>query len=437
MLALALLVLNHVSVIDVARGVAESDRAVEVEGTRIRAVLPAKDYRPPAGAQILHLAGRYLMPGFVEMHAHVLFPPLDDDGPLPSFDPETARALLRTLLFNGITTVRDPGDATEAAVAVRGLLERGAIVGPRMLTAGRTLTTEPMHHAIYATVTNEKEVREEVDWQANVGVDFIKLYQELPPALVRAGIDEAHRRGVRVIGHLQSTTWNDAARMGIDFIVHGAPWAPEYLAPAARPDYHPSMFGRVYWLEHLDLKSPEVQEMVTALVDHHVSVDPTLMAFRTKFWGNDPRYTDNPRRAEAPPKLWAGFARRSNTANWSPDQYRAARAQWPKLLALVKLMYDRGVLLTVGTDTPFPWIVPGVSFHEELRLLADANIPAAGVLRMATLNAGRALKLNIGAVEPGKDADLVVLTANPLESLSNTERIEMVVKAGKIFKAER
>ena len=340
-------------------------------------------------------------------------------------------------LFNGITTVRDPGDATEASVAVRGLLASGVIVGPRLLTAGRILTTAPMHHALYATVSNEQEVREEVDWQANVGVDFIKLYQELPPALVRAGIDEAHRRGIRVIGHLQSTTWTDAIRMGIDFIVHAAPWAPEYLPPTARSAYQPSMFGRIYWLEHLDLDSPAVQEMVTALVDHHVSVDPTLMAFRTKFWGDDPHYTENPRRAEAPSKLWAGFARRSNTADWIPDQYRAARAQWPKLLALVKLMYDRGVLLTVGTDTPFPWIVPGVSFHEELRLLGDAGIPAPAVLRMATLNAGRALKLNIGSIEPGKDADLVVLTANPLDSLRNTERIELVVKAGKIFKAER
>jgi imidazolonepropionase-like amidohydrolase len=403
MLLLALVVLNHVSVIDIARGVAEPDQAVEVEGTHIRAVLPAKDYRPPAGAQVLVLPGRYLMPGFVEMHAHVLFPPLDEAGrPLPSFDRETVLALLHTLLFNGITTVRDPGDATEASVAVRGLLASGVIVGPRLLTAGRILTTAPMHHALYATVSNEQEVREEVDWQANVGVDFIKLYQELPPALV-----------------------------------HAAPWAPEYLPPTARSAYQPSMFGRIYWLEHLDLDSPAVQEMVTALVDHHVSVDPTLMAFRTKFWGDDPHYTENPRRAEAPSKLWAGFARRSNTADWIPDQYRAARAQWPKLLALVKLMYDRGVLLTVGTDTPFPWIVPGVSFHEELRLLGDAGIPAPAVLRMATLNAGRALKLNIGSIEPGKDADLVVLTANPLDSSRNTERIELIVKAGKIFKAER
>jgi imidazolonepropionase-like amidohydrolase len=313
------------------------------------------------------------------------------------------------------------------------MLSRGEVVGPRLFTAGRILTAAPLRHAIYAPVTNEREVREEIAWQAQAGVDFIKLYQDLPPVLVRAGIEEAHRRGLRVIGHLQSTTWTDAARMRIDFIAHAAPWAPEYLDTAARATYRPDMFGRVYWLEHLDLNSAAVQEMIAALVEHHVSVDPTLMAFRTKFWGDDPRYTANPRRDAAPPKLWAGFARRSNTADWTPGQYHAARAQWPKLLAFVKLMYDRGVLLTAGTDTPFPWILPGVSLHEELRLLAEAGIPTAAILRMATINAGVALKQNIGSIEPGKEADLVILGANPLEALENTERIEIVMKAGRIY----
>jgi imidazolonepropionase-like amidohydrolase len=435
MLALALLVLNHVTVIDVVRGAVQPDCVVEIEGTRIRAVLPAGGYRAPAGALVHDLAGRFVLPGFVDMHAHVLFPPLDEEGrPLPSFDRETSLALLRTLLLHGVTTVRDPGDATEAAVAVRGMLARGEVVGPRLFTAGRILTAAPLRHAIYASVTNEQQVREEIAWQAHSGVDLIKVYDDLPPALVRAAIDEAHQRGLRVIGHVQATTWTEAARMGIDFITHAASWSADYLLPAARAAYRPGMLGRIYWLEHLDLNSPAVQEMVTALVDRHVSVDPTLIAFRTKFWGDDPRYTDNPRRADAPPKLWAGFARRSNTAGWTSAQYRDARAQWPKLLALVKLMYDRGVLLTAGTDTPFPWIIPGVSFHEELRLLAEAGIPIPAVLRMATINAGLALKQNIGSVEPGREADLVILTANPLLSLQNTERIEFVIKAGQLYR---
>jgi hypothetical protein len=90
-----------------------------------------------------------------------------------------------------------------------------------------------MRHAIYATVSDERQVREEIAWQAQAGVDFIKVYQDLPPALVHAAIDEAHRRGIRVIGHLQATTWTAAARMGIDFIAHAAPWAAEYLPEAA------------------------------------------------------------------------------------------------------------------------------------------------------------------------------------------------------------
>ena len=438
MLAVALLVLHHVTVIDVVRGAVEANRTVEVEGGHIRAVLPSAGYRPPSGASVLDLPGRYVLPGFVDMHAHVLFPPLGEDGrPLPRFDRETSLELLRTLLLNGITTVRDPGDATEAAVSVRGMIAQGRIAGPRLLTAGRILTLAPMQHAIYAPVTDERQVREEVARQAQAGVDFIKVYQDLPPALVRAAIEEAHRRGVRVIGHVQSTTWTEAARMGIDFLTHAASWSPEYLSPVARAEYEPSMFGRVYWLEHLDLNAASVQEMMRALVEHHIWVDPTLIAFRTKFWGDDPQYTQNPRRDAAPPRLWEGFARRSNTADWSEEQYRAARQQWPKLLALVKLMYDRGVAMTVGTDTPFPWIVPGVSFHEEMRLMAEAGIPTAAVIRMATIHAAEALKLNAGAVEAGREADLVVLGANPLERLENTERIEMVVKAGEVYRAGR
>src|SRR5205807_6318242 len=102
--------------------------------------LAAAGYHPPAGSVVHDLRGRYVLPGFIDMNAHVLFPPLDDDGrPLAWFDRDTSRALLRTLLLHGVTTVRDPGDATEAAVAIRRMLARGEIVGPRLFTAGRIL----------------------------------------------------------------------------------------------------------------------------------------------------------------------------------------------------------------------------------------------------------------------------------------------------------
>ena len=121
MLAAALLVLQHVAVVDVTRGIVLKDRAVEIEAGRIHSIWPARLYRPPDGATIMNLPGRYLVPGFIDMHAHALFPPLDSDGRrLPGFDRETAFQMLRALLAYGITTVRDTGDSTEAAVVTTG-----------------------------------------------------------------------------------------------------------------------------------------------------------------------------------------------------------------------------------------------------------------------------------------------------------------------------
>src|SRR5260370_3214518 len=113
MVAVGRVVRHQCRVVGVARGVVHSDRAVEIEGPRIRAVLSAACYRPPPGSVVHELPGRYVLPGFVDMHAHVLFPPLDDEGrPLPSLDRATSLELLRTLLLHGVTTGRDPGDPT-------------------------------------------------------------------------------------------------------------------------------------------------------------------------------------------------------------------------------------------------------------------------------------------------------------------------------------
>jgi len=284
-------------------------------------------------------------------------------------------------------------------------------------------------------VKDEAAIRKEIRWQAAAGVDFIKVYSSMTPELVRIAVEEAHAHGLRVIGHLQRTTWTQAAELGIDAVTHAASWSPEILSEADRAGYEQSLFGRVYWLEHLDLKSPEVTSMAEALVRHRVTIDPTLIAMHTKFWGNDPRYTQHPQLGLAPEAFRRGWPTGSFTASWTDDQYRQAQSQWPKLSGLTKLLFDRGVLLTVGTDTPTPWIIPGVSFHEEMALLADAGIPLKDVLRMATANGAKALgkEKSIGAVEAGMRADLVVLRANPLADIKNTREIETVIQGGRIY----
>lgn len=427
-------VLQHVAVVDTARGTLLPDRAVEIRRDRITAVAPSAGYKPPTGARVLDLPGRYVVPGFVEMHAHLFSHPWDEKGELmPRFDREATLEMLRLLLAHGITTVRDPGSETEAAVTLRRMIAEGKVTGPSLLTAGRIVNASSFNPEPFAPVKDEAAIRREIRWQAAAGVDFIKVYSSMTPELLKVAVEEAHAHGLRVIGHLQRTTWTQAAELGIDAVTHGASWSPEYLSEADRPGYDQTVFGRVYWLEHLDLKSPVVVSMAETLARRRVTVDPTLIAMHTKFWGNDPRYTQHPQMSLAPEAFRRGWPKGIFTASWTDDQYRQAQARWPKMQALTKLLFDRGVLLTVGTDTPTPWIIPGVSFHEEMALLAEAGIPAKDVLRMATANGAKALgkEKSIGAVAAGMRADLVVLRANPLEDIRNTREIEMVLQGGK------
>lgn len=183
------------------------------------------------------------------------------------------------------------------------------------------------------------------------------------------------------------------------------------------------MFGRVYWLEHLN--EAAIDEMVRELAKHNVVVDPTLMAMVTKFQGDDPRWTQNPDIKLAPPLVQRSWTFFTFTKDWTPEQYRAAHAAWPKLLRLTKKMFDAGVPLAAGTDAPTPWIVAGPSLHDEMRLIAEAGIPAMEVLRIATRGA---------AISPGARADLVVLAKNPLDDIAYTRSIVKVIKRGVVIK---
>ena len=227
--------------------------------------------------------------------------------------------------------------------------------------------------------------------------------------------------------------------MGIDQIAHAASWEPGLLTEDVRSGYQQDMFGRVYWLENLDLEGEEVLRMLDALVRHDVVVDPTLIAYHTKFFGNDPRWLENPDHELVPAHLVAGWRAGNFTRDWTPQQYVAAQDAWPEMLALTRKMFEHGVRLVIGTDSPTAWIVPGASFHDEMTLLRDAGIPEPDVLRMATSGGAHALGLDqeIGFLQPGYRADLVVLNSDPLERIENTRSILMVVQAGRVVEDDR
>ena len=408
------LVLNGATLIDGNGGPPKTDSVIVIGvSKKIIAITNQTNFRDSlslfnddSGSQItkrvLNLSEKYIMPGLFDMHAHIAGVRKN------SYDQATSENMLEMLLKYGITTVRNPGGPTNETVHLREEVLNGNLSGPEIFTAGRLLNTPEFPIPfVEKQVTTEEEVREEVRNQATAGVDYIKLYVGLKPDLVKAAVDEAHRQGIKVIGHLYLTSWTDAANLGIDFLTHGVPVSP-FLFPEDKQRIFNRTGGGPFdhslWLDLVDLDSIEIRNMIESLVQNQIPVDPTLNVYEAIF-------------------VRQGFADPQNEQRWS------------KVLQLTKMMHDRGVKILSGTDIPNFELVPGESLHHELELLVEAGINTSDVIKIATKNGAEALDLmnQTGTIEPGKQADILILSANPVEDIENTKRIEAVISNGRII----
>jgi imidazolonepropionase-like amidohydrolase len=268
-----------------------------------------------SAANGVNLTGKYIIPGLFDMHAHVANVRKD------SYNQNESEYMLHMLLTHGITTIRNPGGPTEQSVALRENVSKGRIVGPQIFTAGQLLNTPQIPVPfVERQVQIEQEVRQEVRTQVAAGVDYVKLYVGLTPELVKAAIDEAHSNGLKVIGHLYMTSWTEAANLGIDALAHGVPVSPFLLSEADQQKFleagdHP--FNHLLWLDLVDLNGTEINEMIMALVNNDIPVDPTLNVYEAII--------------EEEPQ----------------NQYL-----WSKVLQLSKMLYENGVTILSGTDIP-------------------------------------------------------------------------------------
>ena len=338
---------------------------------------------------------------------------------------------MRVLLDFGITTVRSPATPTMEGLALRDDLNAGRVKGPFALASA-----ELINDARMTEVDLRSYVREALKYQP----DYFKVYAGLHPWQVKTVIDEAHKHGVPVIGHLGRTSWAEAIEHRIDFLTHAVSWSEKSLEPEYREAYRKArhrvgaMRARLNWLEWLDLESNEVTSMIEALAANMVPVDPTLVVYDAKFSSpDDQRYRHNSN-VNVVPTLKSDWSEcRSLTHNWTKDDFERWRKLFPKLQSLVRLMHERGVILLTGSDTTNEWVIPGESLHQEFELLVEAGIPPRDVLKMTGATAAKALGLDDrGVVGKGYKADLVLLTDNPEIDITNTRRIIWVMKDGDI-----
>ena len=394
--AKGLVILEGASLIDGTGSPPRNDSVVILKDERILTVTDKGSYTTyPKDSEIVNLTGRFLIPGLFDMHAHVA-------GVLDSsYNQTVSENTLKALLDNGITTIRNPAGPTKESVALRDAVAAGQIKGPQIFTAGRLINGLPFPTRFVETIANtEAEVREEVKRQADAGVDYVKLYVGLYPNLVKTAINEAHNQGIKVIGHLYLTSWTDAANLGIEALTHGVPVSPFLLSKDKREIFIENgrgPFDHFLWLNLVDPDSTKIYEMINALVKNKVPVDPTLSIYEAML-------KDDPQNQHL----------------------------WSKVLQLTKILYDHGVTIMSGTDIPNFGLIPGTSLHHELELLVKAGINPLNVIKIATSNAAEALGIldDVGTIEAGKQADMIILNANPIRNIRNIGAIEGVIEDG-------
>lgn len=413
------------------------DAFIVVDGGVIRAIgTTARDTLPTASTAV-DATNKYIVPGFIDVHAHVVQGPNTFvtrngvSGIEKQHDDAITQHVLRLLLAYGVTTVRNATGQTELAVDLRDRVARGEVSGPSILTAGNMINTPPAVFLNYTDVVEtEEQIRATVRAQIEAGVDYVKLYFGLPNNLVRAAIDEAHKKNRQTIGHLTTTSWTDAASANIDFVTH----LPDsrQLLPAAVREHAELRLGWIEWLEQIDPDGPEIAAMIDAMVANDVAVDPTLVLLESLYWGDQNSKVAQPELSYVPAELVAGWRRGSFVPD---DSLPRGRAVWSKALRLVGRLHESGVRVLVGSDTPNRWVIPGRSLHRELELLVDSGMTAREALTAVTRGNAEALGIGekSGTIEVGKQADLVVLSDNPLEDISNTLTIDLVVKNGRVY----
>ncbi|MGN6183145.1 MAG: amidohydrolase family protein [Thermoanaerobaculia bacterium] len=402
------LTIVNARVFDPRSGTLSQPTAINIEGERIVSVGAAQQ-----GNETIDAKGNVVLPGLWDMHTHLG----SDDGLLN--------------IAAGITSVRDLGNDSDFVLALKRDFDNGNAIGPRVVLAGLVDGPGPFQGPTNMLAGNEEDAIKVVDFFAAHHYEGLKIYSSVKPELVPVLTKRAHEYGMRVSGHIPAgMRATDAIDAGYDEIQHANMLLLNFM-PDVTDTRTPARFTEVgKRAADLDLKSDEVQAFIRKMRDRGIVSDPTVAIFETMFTARprsvSPSYASVIDRM--PPQVRRGFL----TGGLPVDETTDAKykASFQKMLDLVAELHRSGVKIVAGTDA-----LAGFSLHRELELYAKAGISNADVLRIATLTPAEILhrEKDLGTIEPGKLADLVIVNGDPLANISDVRKVETVVKGGKMF----
>ena len=415
--------LTNVTVIDGTGSAPRTGQTVVISGGRIAAVGPSASVTVPAGARRMDLAGHTVIPGIVGMHDHLFYTAVGGRAAQMSFTGP------RLYLGSGVTTIRTTGGRSPyGELNTRAMIDSGKVPGPRIHFTAPYLTGDIGGAAgSMAQVGSPDAARRFVAYWAQEGATWIKIYTDIRRAELSAAIDEAHKRGIKVTGHLCSVTFQEAADLGIDNLEHGLLTASDFDAEK-RPDHCPS--NSLVRTGNARPGTAEWQATIRKMVDKKVGMTSTLAVFEPFF---QKRPVSDERTLEMmTPALRDAYVQYRKGVDSAKD-YPLTTDMLRNAMAFEKAFAEAGGLLAAGVDpTGAGGALPGFGDQRNYELLVEAGFTPAQTVRIMTLNGARILGVadRLGSVEQEKIADLVVLQGDLTADPAAIRRVTTVFKDG-------
>ncbi len=424
-----IMALTHVRVIDGTGQAPRADQTLIIRDGIVARMGDTTSTPIPPGAKLIDLTDHSVMPGLVGMHDHMFYPqPVNLAGQrirgALQFEQQSSFTFPRLYLAAGVTSLRTTASVEPYAdLNLKSWIDAGKIPGPKIHVTGPYLEGEGNFRLPVHELRGPDDARKNVEYWADEGVTSFKAFVHITTAELRAVIEGAHKRGLKVTGHLCSITFHEAAELGIDNIEHGFVLATEFNSEK-KPDICPPTTeqSRTAFLA-LTPGSPQVSDLFQTLIQHHVAITSTLPVMEA--------YS-----SDRPPLQQRVLDVMSPQAQAA---YLAQRVQQPASRTLKKEMeleyafVKAGGMLLAGPDpTGIGGVVAGFGDQREVELLVEAGFTPVEAIHIATENGARFLheEDQIGTLAPGKRADLVVVRGDPSSKISDIENVEIVFKDG-------
>jgi enamidase len=414
--------ITNVRTIDGTGAPARERQTVVVRDGRIVAMGDAASTTVPAGALVVDGTDKSVMPGMVMVHEHLFYP----TG--PGIYGNLTESFSRLYLAGGVTSMRTGGNMNGySELLIAKSIANGEKAGPWIDATAPYLEGPGMNFSQVRILTDSADARKHVEYWADQGATSFKAYMNITRDELKAATTAAHKRGLKVTGHLCSVTYREAADAGIDDLEHGF-FAMNDFVPNKPLDKCMARGGAAQsTMAALDPASPEVQSLFKYLIDKHVAVTSTLTIFETFTPGRP-----------LPPGLDVLIAplreqyeqRFAITAKATQSPYLAA---FPKGMAMERAFVKAGGTLVVGTDpTGGGGVIPGYSNQRALELLVEAGFTPLEAIRIGTLNGAEYLGRGkvVGSLAVGKQADLMLLNGNPAANIADIRKVQLVFKQG-------